>query len=199
MLSSRSISTSLLQSYRTKLCPHCAVEWPYLTLGWLDLKKKLFWGEVECSLPFSQSGVLEPKDGFEDRHQLLLTRVVATPRNRMVLLRAANLTAFPVTLYKGTTIAQLFSFSKTESCSATGLIKVRTVFTRSRCPQNTAGKLVCCCCCIGIDLSTMDHHQKLAMEELVEEFADVFSVSKYNLWRFNLVYHQIKTEDHTPI
>ena len=42
---------------------------------------------------------------------------------------------------------------------------------------------------LGIDLSTMDCHQKMAVEELVEEFADVFSVSKYDLGRTDLVYH----------
>ena len=33
----------------------------------------------------------------------------------------------------------------------------------------------------------------------MEEFADVFSVSKYDLGRTDLVYHRIKTGDHTPI
>ena len=43
---------------------------------------------------------------------------------------------------------------------------------------------------LGIDLSTMDCHQKMAVEELVEEFADVFSVSKYDLGRTDLTLNQ---------
>ena len=123
-------------------------------------EEKIFWGEVDCSLPFSQSGVLEPTDGFEERHQLLLARVVVTPRNRIVPLRAANLTASPVTLYKVTTIAQFFPFSKTESCSATGLMEVQTMSSQDQDVSKAQQANLSAATVLGIDLSTMDCHQK---------------------------------------
>ena len=94
VLSSGSMSTSLLQA-QTMSTSCCQVS----ILNSVVIRpeeEKIFWGEVDCSLPFSQPGLL---DGFEERHQLLLARVVVTPRNQTVPLRAANLTTSPVTLF----------------------------------------------------------------------------------------------------
>ena len=199
VLSGGSMSTSLLQA-QTMYTSCCQVS--ILNSVIRPEEEKIFWGEahVDCSLPFFQSSVLEPKDGFEERHQLLLARVLVTPRNQMVTLRAADLTS-PGTLYKGTTIAQFFPFSKTKSCSTTGLMKVQTMSSQDQLEDvfKTQQANLSAAAVLGIDLSTMDRHQKVAMEELVEEFADVFSVSKYDLGRTDLVYHRIKTKGHTPI
>jgi len=72
-------------------------------------EEKLLFANVDnssCSHLAGTSGVLEPKEGFEERHQLLLARVVATPDNGVVPLRVANLTSSAVTLYRGTNIAK---------------------------------------------------------------------------------------------
>ena len=154
VLSSGSMSTSLLQA-QTMSTSCCQVS----ILNSVVIRpeeEKIFWGEVDCSLPFSQPGVLEPKDCFEEQHQLLLARVVLTSRNQMVPLRAANLTTSPVTLYKGTTIARFFPFSKTESCSATGLMKVQTMFLQAQDVSKTQQANLSAAAVLGIDLSTMD-------------------------------------------
>ena len=44
-------------------------------------------------------GVLEPKEGFEAQHQLLVARVVALPDNNRMPVRMVNLTPVPITLY----------------------------------------------------------------------------------------------------
>jgi len=77
-------------------------------------EEKLLFANVDnssCSHLAGTSGVLEPKEGFEERHQLLLARVVATPDNGVVPLRVANLTSSAVTLYRGTNIAKFCPLS----------------------------------------------------------------------------------------
>ena len=44
--------------------------------------------------------MLEPKEGFEAQHQLLVARVVALPDNELMPVRMANLTPVPITLYQ---------------------------------------------------------------------------------------------------
>ena len=58
---------------------------------------------------------LNPRKVFQERHQLLLARVVATPDNGMVPLRVANLTSSAVTLYRGTNIAKFCPLSELNS------------------------------------------------------------------------------------
>ena len=45
----------------------------------------------------------------------------------------------------------------------------------------------------------MDQHQRVALDDLVQEFADIFSTSKYDLGRTNTPYHNINTGDESPI
>ena len=59
--------------------------------------------------------------------------------------------------------------------------------------QQTAASL------LEIDTSAMDQYQKLELEELIHDFAGVFSTSKQDLGRTDLVYHNIPTADAVPI
>ena len=59
--------------------------------------------------------------------------------------------------------------------------------------QQTAASL------LEIDTSAMDQNQKMELEELIHDFAGVFSTSKQDLGRTDLVYHNIATGDAVPI
>ena len=64
-------------------------------------RKGCFFANVDCLFhDFPTAGVLEPKEGFEERHQLLLARVVAIPDKGLIPLRAANLSSDAVTLHR---------------------------------------------------------------------------------------------------
>jgi len=68
-------------------------------------EERVFFAKVDgISHSFPAAGVLEPKEGFGVRHQLLLARVVAIPDNGVVPLRVANLSTEDITLHRGTTI-----------------------------------------------------------------------------------------------
>ena len=82
-------------------------------------EEKLLFANVDnSSYPTGTAGVLEPKEGFEDRHQLLVARVVATPDNGVVPLRVANLTTSAITLYRGTSIAKFCPLVEPNSSEA---------------------------------------------------------------------------------
>ena len=62
--------------------------------------------------------VLEPKEGFEAQHQLLVARVVALPDNELMPVRMANLTPVPITLYQRMQIGDFWPLtSPTEACT----------------------------------------------------------------------------------
>ena len=61
--------------------------------------------------------VIQPKEGFEVWHQLL-ARVVAVPTQDQVPLRVVNLSASPVTLYKGTNIVQFCPLARSDGTDA---------------------------------------------------------------------------------
>ena len=71
-------------------------------------EERLFWANIKScsSLPTGAAGIIEPKEGFEECHQLLLARVVAVPTQDQVPLRVANLSSGTVTLYQGTNVAR---------------------------------------------------------------------------------------------
>ena len=64
-------------------------------------EEKLLWATVHHpqNIGVHYPGVLEPKEGFEAQHQLLVARVVALPDNKRMPVRMANLTPVPITLY----------------------------------------------------------------------------------------------------
>ena len=52
---------------------------------------------------------------------------------------------------------------------------------------------------LGIDITDMEEHQKKALEDLVQEFSNVFSTGKQDLGRTDWVYHSIYTGNQAPI
>ncbi len=52
---------------------------------------------------------------------------------------------------------------------------------------------------LGIDTSSMDQNQLESLEQLVDEFAGVFSTGEHDLGRTDRVYHSIDTGDEAPI
>lgn len=65
-------------------------------------EERLLWADINSSssFPTDAAGVIEPKEGFEERHQLLMARVVAVPVGGAVPVRIANLTTSTVTLQR---------------------------------------------------------------------------------------------------
>jgi len=162
-------------------------------------EERVFFAKVDgISHSFPAAGVLEPKEGFEVRHQLLLARVVAVPDNGVVPLRVANLSTEVVTLHRGTTIGKFYPLSGTsvgdaEYCE---LPMERAGDERSvhqvKVDLSAADFL-------GIDTTNMDRYQTEALEELVRKFSEVFSTGKQDLGRTDLVYHSINTGNQDPI
>ena len=75
-------------------------------------EEKLLWATVHYP------GVLEPKEGFEAQHQLLVARVVALPDKELMPVRMANLTPVPITLYQGMRIGDFCPLaSPGETCT----------------------------------------------------------------------------------
>ena len=52
---------------------------------------------------------------------------------------------------------------------------------------------------LEINVTDMEKHQKKALEDLVQEFSDVFSTGKQDLGRTDWVYHSIYTGNQAPI
>ena len=162
-------------------------------------EERVFFAKVDgISHSFPAAGVLEPKEGFEVRHQLLLARVVAVPDNGVVPLRVANLSTEVVTLHRGTTIGKFYPLSGTSVGDA----------EYCEVPMERAGDErsvhqvkvdLSAADFLGIDTTNMDQYQRGALEELVREFSDVFSTGKQDLGRTDLVYHSINTGNQDPI
>ena len=71
----------------------------------------------EYPFPAGTLGVVEAQDGVEEKYQILLAHVLATPDQGTVPLRIANLSSSAVTLYKGTNLAK---FCPLDSPEVTG-------------------------------------------------------------------------------
>ena len=61
--------------------------------------------DIPPLVTIGSAGVVEPKEGFEERSNLLLARTLVVPDNGCLPVRLANLTESPVTVYKGTNVA----------------------------------------------------------------------------------------------
>ena len=107
-----------------------------------------------------------------------MARVVATPDRGMVPLRVANLTASAVTLYRGMNIAKFCPLSEpntvgteiAEYCEVPTSLSAQQVCQVD--VQPTTASL------LGIDTSAMDQTQRTDIDNLVRDFADVFSTGK---------------------
>lgn len=196
-LSNGAASTPLVQSH-TPVAAVCRVSIPepvVIRAG----EEKLFWTEVDCPVSLSLAGVLEPKEGLEERHQLLLARVVATPRQRMVPMRAANLSGSAVTLYKDMTVAKFFPLETPDGLCDAEYSEIPLLSREGiQCQVHQVVKKLAAVI-LGIDTSTMERHQEAALNDLVQEFADVFSTSKNDLGQTDIVYHSINTGNAAPI
>ena len=168
-------------------------------------EERLLWGDVQHpqDLSIKYAGVLEPKEGFEAQHQVLVARVVAVPDGKLFPVRVANLSASPITLYRGLRIGTFWPLStlgeeaaeaEYQELSLVGGEAPTTFQNRvQHLQQKPAADL------LGVDTHTMDAVQKRELQELVSEFADVFSTGKHDLGRTDRVYHKIDTGDTTPI
>ena len=84
MLWKGSLSTPLIQlsSQGSRVCLVSVVNNVVMRAG----EERLFWADANScsSLSTGAAGVIEPKEGFEERHQLLLAGVVAVPTQGQV-------------------------------------------------------------------------------------------------------------------
>ena len=157
-------------------------------------EEKLLWANVHHpnKMDVHYSGVLEPREGFEAQHQLLVARVVALPENRLMPVRMANLTPVPVTLHQGLRIGDFCPLA-TPSEDSTGetyykelpsvesvelgqVLHVEWKLTEASEPGNGA-------CLLGVDTKCLDASQLQELDTLVNDFRDTFSTGKHDLRR----------------
>ena len=135
-------------------------------------------------------GIVEPSPGFAERHDLLLARVLALPKDDMVPVRVINPSPVPVTLYQNTSVG---TFSQLEdgalepaSCNRLGTKKPRQA-------KPLVSK--------QFDLNTMNlsNPQRKELTSLLDEFTNIFPSGTADLGRTAIVQHCINTGDHPPI
>ena len=171
-------------------------------------EEKLLWATVHhpWNIHVHYPGVLEPKEGFEAQHQLLVARVVALPDNELMPVRMANLTPVPITLYQGMRIGDFCPLpSPGEACSgetcykeileSTGLTQVLHIGENS----SGANEAESGASFLGVNVKDLDASQLQELEALVSDFRDTFSTGRQDLGRTNVTYHQIDTGDAAPI
>ena len=111
-------------------------------------------------------GVVEPSPGFAERHDLLLARVLAQPKDDMVPVCAINPSPVPVTLYQNTSVG---TFSQLEdgalepaSCNRMATKKPRQ--TRPLVSEQ-----------FDLDTTNLSSPQRKELASLLDEFTDIFS------------------------
>ena len=72
-------------------------------------EERLFWANVKrcSSLPTCAAGVIEPKEGCEECHKLLIARELAISTQGQEFVRVVNLSSSTVTLYNSVKMARL--------------------------------------------------------------------------------------------
>ena len=153
-----------------------------------------------CGLLFTTLGILvsttlmcwSQKRAFEAQHQLLVGRVVALPDNELMLVRMANLTPVPITLYQRMRIGDFWPLSSpTEACTgetyqeipeSTGLAKILHIGQKS----SGANQAKNGGCFLGVDTKDADASQLQELEALGNDFQDTFSTSRQDLGRTNM-------------
>ena len=143
------------------------------------------------------TGVVEAQEGTEEKHQILLARVLANPDQGTVPLRIANLSGSAVTLYKGTNLAKYCPLGSSEQDTEyTELPETKSSpdsHVHQVSFQQSPASL------LGIDTSEWSEHQVETLNELVSEFSPVFSSGKSDLGRTDKIYHQINTGGAAPV
>ena len=145
--------------------------------------KETIWAEVDWPLSLFLSGVLEPKQGIEEYQQVLFARLVACPKGIRIPVRAS---ASPVTLWGYVN----HKFSGLSLCLINHAVYTELPLSSESLDISSGGKLHAD---LGVDTSSMGQHQKAALDELLQKFADVFSTKKFDLGRTFLVHYRINT------
>ena len=131
-------------------------------------------------------GVVEPSPGFAERHDLLLARVLAQPKDDMVPVRVINPSPAPVIFYQNTSIG---TFSQLED-GALEPASCNRLATNM--PRQTKSLVL-----EHLDLHTMNlsSPQRKDLASLLDEFTDIFSSGPADLGRIGIVQHRIDTGD----
>ena len=139
-------------------------------------EERLFFAMVDRLFhDFPTAGVLELEVGFEERHQLLLARVVAIPNKGLIPLRAANLSSEAVTLHRDTTVAKFYTLSEWNEIMTEGAEYYEIPPESNERSVNQVRVEQSATELLEINVTDMEEHQKKPLEDLVQEFSDVFS------------------------
>ena len=135
-------------------------------------------------------GVVEPSPGFAERHDLLLARVLAQPKDDMVPVRVINPSPVPVTLYQNTSVGT-FSQLEDGALEPASCNRLATKKTRQTKPLVSEQ--------FDLDTMNLSSPQRKELASLLDEFTDIFSSGPADLGRTGIVQHRIDTGDHPPI
>ena len=159
------------------------------------------------------AGVFEPRPGFEAKHQVLMARVVARPTpTGQVPLRVVNLSADRINLYGGQHVGSFCPMAGT--CDVVSapvgayveICQVRPCSTQEKpeqehcnlsCPQPSGVERLKAE--LELEKLPLNPDERHNVEKVVEDYADVFSVSGSPLGKTDVVYHRIDTGDSPPI
>ena len=109
---------------------------------------------------------------------------MAIPDNVLIPLRAANLSPDAVTLHRGTTIGKFYSLSQWNEITTEGAEYYEIPPESNNHSVNQVRVELSAAELLGIDME--EHHKRL--EDLVQEFLDVFSTGKQDLGWTDWVY-----------
>ena len=135
-------------------------------------------------------GLIETSQHLMDRYQLQGAAVLATTTaDRTVPYRLINPTSKPVTLYKGANLGTFTSHSSN--------LQVFSLDTEVPEPGKTEASIPD----VPVDFSNsaLTESQQKQLQQLINEYRDVFALSPEELGRTNWVQHTIDTGDASPI
>ena len=197
-------TTALTQAETTQIRRVCRVSLANTSVIWAG-EERLLWGDVHHphDTTLKYAGVMEPKEGFEARHQVLVARVVAVPDGKIVPVRVANLSPVPITLYRGLRIGSFCPLATVgEDPGGAEYQELPPVeikmadtpqFRVQHIKQKSAADV------LGVNTQDMDDALKQELEDLLHDFNGIFSTGRHDLGRTNQVYHKINTGDAPPI
>ena len=136
-------------------------------------------------------GVVESSPGFAERHDLLLARVIAQPKENMVPVRVVNPSPTPVTLYQNTSVG---TFSQLDISALEPVTCNRLTTSKTQTPSRPLVSDQ-----FNLDTLNLTSPQKEKLANLLDEFSDIFSSGPADLGRTDIVKHQIDTGSHSPI
>ena len=138
------------------------------------------------------TGLIEASSGFAEKHSMLMARVLAEPtHDNLVPVRVVNTSPTPVTLYKNSHVGTFTEVDRNPLCSGETPSPL-CVAEVQRMPENLSSVFT-------LDNTNLSDGDKTRAAELLEEFHDLFSMSKEDLGRTNRVQHHINTGDTTPV